>query len=134
MMEVLKCANLQLHQSLASQFIPKPMQDELDDLYRPLDRRPVLLPILPVTVTNLHQNVKLESSHLPYHLYLMKSFWNRKKCEESFFSTTVTQQQAKYLEKVTSSQADPKTWLQYRAALSSSDQQLRGEVAQSVGL
>ena len=55
------------------------------NLYRPWDRRSVLLPILPVTVTSLHQNVRLESSHLPYHLYLMKSFGIEKSVRKASF-------------------------------------------------
>ena len=120
--------SVELYKSAAapasSSKIPKPTQDELNDLYKQLDgigRRPVLLSILPgysdkfvpesetgilpPTLLSLFNEEFLELSYLE----LLKT------CEESFASIRVTQQQAKHLEAVTRRQADSKTWFQYRA-------------------
>ena len=94
----------------SSSKVPKPTQDELNDLYKQLDgigRRPVLLSILPgysdkfvpesetgilpPTLLSLFNEEFLELSYLE----LLKT------CEENFASIRVTQQQAKHLEAVT---------------------------------
>ena len=118
--ELYKCAAA----PASSSKVPKPTQDELNDLYKQLDgigRRPVLLSILPgysdkfvpesetgilpPTLSSLFNEEFLELSYLE----LLKT------CEESFASIRVTQQQAKHLEAVTRRQADSKIWFHYRA-------------------
>ena len=87
-----------------------------------IGRRPVLLSILPGYCDKFVP--ECETGNLPPTLsslfneeFLEMSYLDLlKKCEESFFSITVTQQQAKHLEKVTRSQADSKMWFQYRAS------------------
>ena len=61
--------------------------------------------ILPSTLSSLFNEEFLELSYLEL----------LKKCEESFCSITVTEQQAKHHEEATRDQADSKTWFQYRA-------------------
>ena len=78
MMEVLKCANLQLHQPLAPQFPRHQSQLKMDsmtctDNWKVLEESQYCCQSCLGTVTSLCQNVKLKLSHLPYHLYLIWS-------------------------------------------------------------
>ena len=128
MMEVLKCTNLQLYQALAPQFPRYQSQLKMNsmtctDNWKVLEESQYCCQSCLGTVTSLCQNVKLERSIPP----TLSSLFNEeflelsylellKKCEESFCSITVTEQQAKHHEEATRDQADSKTWFQYRAS------------------